>query len=341
MLLGAGFWAGRVTLAPVPVPADLPRDEVLVEVTEQSVGRTLNLGVLVTQPTRDLATNTLTGVVTWVSGEATFSVGDRLYEVAGTPVRVVEGQVPFYRDLAQGVSGADVGQLRDALVELGYLSDPGTVFDNPTRIAVRAWQSDLGVERSGQVLLGELVAAPDLPAALILDEEALGLSRMLLGGERLVFATDGDPGFTLVLSEQQARLVPDDAHISMDHQGRTWSARISGSRPTELGEVALDLTAPDGGPVCALECDLMAEGAGADMTLIARVTVVPPVTGPAVPVAAITTHPDGTTSVTVTDPNGSRLQRPVSVLGSQDGIAVVDGLEVGELVQALAATDQA
>lgn len=206
------FWAGRVTLQPAPVASELPASAVLTEVTEQRVGRELNLNVTVSQPRQALATNTLTGVVTSVASDGTVGQGDVLYAVAGTPVRAVQGSTPFYRPLAVGAKGADVKQLEDALVALGWLRAADMTFTTATAEAVAAWQARLGAERSGTVALGELVAVPKLPSAVTIDREVIAPGLVLSGGEKVVFGASGEPQFALVLDQQQARLVPESRH---------------------------------------------------------------------------------------------------------------------------------
>lgn len=336
---GLGVWAGRATLSPVEAPQDLAAGEVLAEVTEQTVGRALNLNVSVAQPKRALAANTLGGVVTEVRPAGEAHVGDVLYRVADTPVRAVVGQTPFYRSLAPGAKGADVRQLQDALVALGLLRASDGTYGAPTERAVRQWQATLGMERTGTVALGELVAVPQLPAALLLAEDAISLGAVLAGGEKIVHGAVGQPTFTLRLSQQQARLVPESSTISMTYQGHEWQAVISGSEQNENGETLLHLSAPGGGPVCGEACAVVATGQ--EVFILSRVAVVPPASGPAVPVAAITTRADGSASVLVVDAAGARSERPVTVLGSQDGVAVVEGVTVGERVQVLAGTPEA
>lgn len=83
--------SGRpVTMQPPAVATDLPDAEVLVDVTEQTLGRQLNSNVTVSQPRRVLAANALTGVVTSVSD---------------TPVRWPWGRV-VPRGGCPGASGA-------------------------------------------------------------------------------------------------------------------------------------------------------------------------------------------------------------------------------------------
>ena len=334
LLMGAAFWAGRVTLQPAAVPGDLPASEVVADVTEQTVGRTLNLNVTVSQPKRALAINALTGVVTEVRSSGQIATGEVLYRVAGVPVRAVQGATPFYRGLASGSKGADVRQLQDALVDLGHLNSADGTFGTPTVRAVRAWQKQLGIDQTGAVSLGELVAVPTLPSPVVLDGKNITLGGVLTGGEAIVHGTVGEPEFVLRLGQQQARLVPESATISMAYQGHQWSAVITGAEQNEQGETVFRLAAPGGGPVCGTDCAVITTGE--QVFVLAQVAIVPPASGPAVPVAAITTNPDGSASVLVVDAASTRTPRTVTVKGSQDGVAVVDGIQVGERVQVLA-----
>jgi peptidoglycan hydrolase-like protein with peptidoglycan-binding domain len=85
-----------------------------------------------------------------------------LYRADDEPVRLLYGRTPMYRTLASGVSdGADVTQLERNLAALGH--EPGTVddhFDSATAAAVRRWQSASGMDRTGQVELGQIVFLP-------------------------------------------------------------------------------------------------------------------------------------------------------------------------------------
>jgi peptidoglycan hydrolase-like protein with peptidoglycan-binding domain len=91
--------------------------------------------------------------------------GGTLYEIDGSPVILLYGSTPAYRDLAQGESGADVLQLKADLVALGYatesqLSLASNGFGWRTRVAVEKLQRDLGVKRTGRLLLGSVVFLP-------------------------------------------------------------------------------------------------------------------------------------------------------------------------------------
>lgn len=89
------------------------------------------------------------------------AVGQALYEVDGRPVIAVRGDRPFWRSLSTGVSdGPDVQQLEQALADLGFGADltVDTEFTWVTASAVKEWQESLGLERTGVVELGDIVA---------------------------------------------------------------------------------------------------------------------------------------------------------------------------------------
>jgi peptidoglycan hydrolase-like protein with peptidoglycan-binding domain len=101
---------------------------------------------------------TVTGLPTAGSEVA---VGQALYEVDGKPVIAVRGSRPFWRSLERGMSdGPDVTQLEQALVDFGFGSaiTVDQEFTWSTAAAVKAWQKALGLERTGSIALGDIVA---------------------------------------------------------------------------------------------------------------------------------------------------------------------------------------
>lgn len=89
------------------------------------------------------------------------AVGQSLYEVDGRPVIAVRGTRPFWRSFEQGMTdGPDITQLEQALVDLGFGSavTVDAKFTWATSAAVKAWQKSLGLERTGSVALGDIVA---------------------------------------------------------------------------------------------------------------------------------------------------------------------------------------
>lgn len=328
LAFGGGWWAaGSVTSTAEDAPE--VAEPVLAEVIEASVGRTVTYTATVRQPFATIAINALTGVVTSVSDASeALSNGATLYVVGATPVRVIEGEEPFWRTLQRDAKGEDVAQLQRALIALDYLpdgSDDGT-FGAATAAAVREWQDDLGQERTGSIGLGELIAVPSLPQALSLNKDEIFPGAQLVAGTGAIGARTGEIVVELILGPDQARLIPGDAAISLTYEDSVWDAVIAQQGEDEAGQVVLTLTAPDGGAVCGQECDALP--AAAELTVPAAVELSPAITGPAVPVTAVLTTADGT-NVLLED--GSRVV--VTVLGSSGGLAVVDGLDVGQLVR--------
>jgi peptidoglycan hydrolase-like protein with peptidoglycan-binding domain len=108
------------------------------------------------------ALDRLGGTLTWLPQPgAVIRAGQRLFEVDGRPVILMDGSVPAWRTLASGDRGSDVGQLERNLAALGY--DPGTVdelFTAATAAAVKRWQDALDLPQSGRVGLGRVVFLP-------------------------------------------------------------------------------------------------------------------------------------------------------------------------------------
>jgi peptidoglycan hydrolase-like protein with peptidoglycan-binding domain len=109
--------------------------------------------------------NERAGTITWIADEgSTIRRGDPLYEVDERPVSLMFGELPAYRALSSGLEGRDVRQLQRNLLAMGF-DDGGDLevngeFDADTTEAVRDWQEDLGLDRTGVVELGDVVFAP-------------------------------------------------------------------------------------------------------------------------------------------------------------------------------------
>jgi Putative peptidoglycan binding domain/HlyD family secretion protein len=113
----------------------------------------------------------LTGTVTGLPAVGqVIGQGEVPFAVSNTPVVLLYGTVPAYRDLPAGSStadttGPDIQQLNAALVALGYASaddvDPtSNKFDSNTKAAVKNLQDALGVDDTGTLTLGSVVFVP-------------------------------------------------------------------------------------------------------------------------------------------------------------------------------------
>ena len=329
----SGWWAARATVPSQIADIEHGRstETLWAEANAGSVGRSLPLSTTVRQPALPVAANALGGVVTSVH-PGMVDDGDIVYVVGDTPVRVVTGAEPMWRDLTNGARGSDVEALQRLLVREGHLSGPADgVFGAGTEAAVRAWQRAQGRPRTGAVGLGELVTVRDLPASIQLGE-SITVGRPLSGGEESVLAPTGAREFVLVVTTEQARLIPAEATVEVAHGAHTWAAVIAGSVQDEHSQTVFTLTAPDGGAVCGDDCNEMPSDE--QFTLRSQVMVIPRVSGTTVPAAAVTSRADGSTFVT-TDSG----EVEVSVQGSGQGVVVVTGIEPGTRVQSLASTD--
>ncbi|WP_162245535.1 peptidoglycan-binding protein [Modestobacter sp. Leaf380] len=324
---GAGWWAAQAALAPESSPSQSSARPIYATVTEAAVGRTLQVGVTVSQPLRLIATNQLVGVITGVNNSDSFGAGDTVYEVSGLPVRAIQGEVPFYRTLELGTVGVDVTQLEAGLKGLGFFRpSPDEKFDSATATAVRTWQRMLNIPQSGAVTLGEIIAVPTLPVALSLSDD-IQPARTLVGGEDAVFGPSGEQAFTLVLSDEQASQIPEGTIVDMAYEDLTWQATTGGSTADQDGNTVLVLSNGTATPICGADCTRLP--AGGTVSLRGAAQIVPEVAGPAVPVSAVRTAVDGSAYVVIKE---TMEERAVSVLGTGQGLAVVRGVSTGEVV---------
>ncbi len=103
------------------------------------------------------ATSIAIGVPTSVTGDPVVthigattgddvSEGTNLVEISGRPVFLFQGEVPSYRTLRPGMSGADVLQIQKALSRLGFAPDTDGVFGERTKKAILKFYQAGGYE---------------------------------------------------------------------------------------------------------------------------------------------------------------------------------------------------
>ena len=104
------------------------------------------------------------GIVTWAPAVGgTVSRGQTLLKVGNKPVTLMYGTLPVYRTLQSGVSkGPDVRQLERNLAALGYggsLTVDDT-FTSATATAIKQWQADRGLAKTGAIDASQVVFQP-------------------------------------------------------------------------------------------------------------------------------------------------------------------------------------
>jgi len=108
------------------------------------------------------------GTFTWLPPAGrVIRQGQVLYRTNnGVPTYLLYGRVPAWRELTEGMRGADVAQLNHDLVRLGYagagyIGGPGwDYFSWDTRYGLERLQARLGLAQTGTLPLGQAVFAP-------------------------------------------------------------------------------------------------------------------------------------------------------------------------------------
>lgn len=335
--------AGAVTIAKaapdqparrVPLPPTAP-----VRRTDLVDLRQLDGTLTYADTFRVLAAGGGRGTLTWLPAVGdVIRRGHRAYEVDGHPVPLWYGGRPMWRTLAFGVApGSDVKQLERNLRELGYGSGM-TVdrhFTEATADAVKDWQEDRSVDRTGSVAPGDVVMEPRAIRVSAVSATAGGPARGVLYS-----ATSTVRIVTVDVPVDQEQVVRRKAAVGIELPGgKTTTGHIS-----DIGSVAQghrdSANSADGQPGQSTETatieiritlDHPADAGGLDG---APVTV--SFTGDerrnvlAVPVTALLAQHGGGYAVEVIDSAGRRRKVPVRTGMFAGGDVEVTGTGIDE-----------
>jgi hypothetical protein len=175
--------------------------------------------------------NQVKGIYTWVpSAGDEVKCGRVLYWAGDTPVMLLCGERPAYRDLSEGDSGKDVRELNQNLVTLGYadrseLNPDSDYFGSKTAAALEKLQDKLGADETGSLVLG---AAVFLPGPLRISKTMATLGTNAMPGAQVAEATSTERQVTVDLdaSQQSQVKVGDGAQITLP-DNRTTSGKVS------------------------------------------------------------------------------------------------------------------
>jgi peptidoglycan hydrolase-like protein with peptidoglycan-binding domain len=254
--------------------------------------------------------------------------GDVIIRLDERPMVIVAGEVPAFRPLDVGTRGRDVAALNAFLADRGYDVDPeSATFDSATRSAVTDWQEDLDMQPTGMVELGDILflARDQLGGPAFRIAPGVNVGASLSAGTPFLQQLASSP----TVSVEFGAMTPDELRPGITG---TLAFPTGETVPVGLGEITLDegrsileLTAPDGGSVCApSECSRLVD-AQSDVRLTVEFTLVPETEGPILPAAAIQTGADGDPFVYLAD--GRRIN--VEIIVVSGGLVVVDGVEEG------------
>ena len=143
--------------------------------------------------------------------------GHRLYEVDGSPVILLYGARPQWRDLSLGVTpGPDVAQLDANLIALGYATSAtlgvSDTFTAATAWAVERWQAALGLTVTGTVATGQVTYAP---GPLRVASLSVSLGAAAQPGTAVLAATSARPVVSAALPVAEQYLVRRGDRVSV------------------------------------------------------------------------------------------------------------------------------
>jgi peptidoglycan hydrolase-like protein with peptidoglycan-binding domain len=216
--------AGPALVAQAPATAEVTRQTL---VDYRSVTGTLGYGE------QTAVVSKATGVLTWLpAAGSVVERGQPLYRADEVAVPLLYGELPLYRALAPGVTGADVRQLERNLRELGYTGfDADDRYTAGTAAAVRRWQAGLGLAKTGTLEPGQALYRPG-PVRVAsprkrVGDDAAGELYTVTGTRRLVTAE-------LVASAR--RYAPPGAAVTVELPGgATATGSVAGVAPAGSG----------------------------------------------------------------------------------------------------------
>jgi putative peptidoglycan binding protein len=271
------------------------------------------------------------GTLTWLPqiGQVIHQ-GQQIYGVSGSPVVLLYGPVPAYRDLSEGLTGADVTELNRDLVHLGYATraalGPKSGWDYysaETAYAVEQLQTKLGLTVTGTLPLGQ---AAFLPGAALVT--GLGTTTSLGGpataGAVVLTATSVTPVVTVQLDPSLQSEVKDGDQVSItlpdgsttpgvvSQVGRVATTPNSSGNSSDSGQSGSSSNSSAGGSAATITVLVsLTHPKAAGKLNQAPVTVTITTGGVAnaltVPVDALLAQPHGKFAVEVTGPGGHHL----------------------------------
>jgi peptidoglycan hydrolase-like protein with peptidoglycan-binding domain len=273
----------------------------------------------------------LPGTITSLTAAGTVVVrGGELLRVNDTPVILMLGPLPAWREFAEGMSdGADVKQLEENLAALGFFTrEPDQEFTWWTVEAVMKWQKALGLERTGTIEKGRIVFSPtDLRITGIIG--AVGDQT----GSPMLRVSENTKVVTVDLDANLSGIAPIGAQveISLPNGSTSTGTVLNIGAPVEKDN-------PNGGkelkvPV-TLSLDDQAAADGLDeVKVTATFNRVLAQDVLLVPVTALVALPGGGSAVDRVDKNGDVEQVEVELGAFADGLVeVTSGLEEGDKV---------
>jgi peptidoglycan hydrolase-like protein with peptidoglycan-binding domain len=274
----------------------------------------------------------LAGTVTGLPASgSTLKRGQVLYRVDNAPVVLLCGELPAYRALSPGTKGVDVLQFEQNLHALGYRGfTVDQTYSGTTATAVKKWQSDLGLPKTGTVELGRVSYAP---GAVRVDTLKAAVGDAAQPGQALLTYTGTSRVITVELGVSDHRLAVKAAPVSVKLPGgKTISGKITKTatviKPAEgqnpaATKIQVTVTVDDESALAGLDQATM----GVGFTASQRENVL------TVPVAALLALAEGGYGLQVVDGSTTRMVAVQTGLFASGRVEVsADGLTEGMTV---------
>jgi hypothetical protein len=276
--------------------------------------------------------NQATGTVTTLPAVGkTVRQGGVLYQVSGTPVVLLYGNTPDYRDMSAGVTGADVREFNKAMIALGYTTRADVLaaglgmsyFSAATTTAWEDYQTALGVTvPSATVTLGQVVFLPSA-AKIATWETGITPGTAAAPGTALMTATSPVPQVTINLDPSLETEIKagDKVGIDLPEGGATTGV------VTQVSKVA----STNASGVTSVPVYVSLDHPKVAKNLSSAPVTVTVTTGgvrgaPVVPVAALVARSGGGYAVEVTGPGGHHLVKvTVGLFDDAAGLVQVTG----------------
>ena len=201
----------------------------------------------------------LAGVITDVPlPGASLQEGDVILTASGRPVFLLRGDQPAFRDLGPGTEGADVRQLEEALVRLGY--DPGPsdgLYDERTAEAVAAWYRAEGFAPFEST-------EEQLAAIRAMEIDLVNAELDVLGAQDAVAAAEAALAGALITAASETATAEADLATALANAGL---ARLAGGQSVADAQAAV-LAAP--GAVAAAQAEAETANAVAAANVASR-----------------------------------------------------------------------
>jgi hypothetical protein len=276
--------------------------------------------------------NQATGTVTTLPAVGkTVRQGGVLYQVSGTPVVLLYGNTPDYRDMSAGLTGADVREFNKAMIALGYTTRADVLaaglgmgyFSAATTTAWEDYQTALGITvPSATVTLGQVVFLPTA-AKIAAWETGITPGTAAAPGTALMTATSPVPQVTISLDPSLETEIKagDKVGIDLPEGGATTGV------VTQVSKVAsTNASGVTSVPVyVSLDHPKVARNlSSAPVTVTVTTGSVP--NALVVPVAALVARAGGGYAVEVTGPGGHHLVKvQVGLFDDAAGLVQVTG----------------